>query len=37
MAKKTINWETVVKDREALARAETLVKEGAAMGGVLPK
>ena len=33
MAKKTIAWETVAKDREVLARVETLVKEGAAMNG----
>ena len=37
MAKKTIDWETVAKDKEVLSRAEALVKEGAAMGGVLPK
>jgi hypothetical protein len=28
MAKKTIDWETVAKDKEVLARVETLVKEG---------
>lgn len=37
MSNKTINWETVVKDKEVLARVEALIKEGAAMGGVLPK
>ena len=37
MAKKTIDWENVAKDREVLARVEDMVKEGAAMGGVLPK
>ena len=28
MAKKTIDWETVAKDREVLARVEDMVKEG---------
>ena len=37
MAKKTTNWETVAKDRELLARAEALIKEGAAIGGAFPK
>ena len=37
MAKKTIDWETAAKNKEVLARAEALVKEGASIGGVLPK
>ena len=37
MAKKTIDWETVAKDREVLARVEDMVKEGAAVGGALPQ
>ncbi|MBR4112762.1 MAG: hypothetical protein IKK53_06990 [Ruminiclostridium sp.] len=37
MAKKTTNWETAAKDRELLSKVEALVKEGAAIGGALPK
>ena len=37
MAKKIVDWETVAKDKEVLARAEALVKEGAAKGGTVAK
>ena len=37
MAKKTTNWETAAKDRELLSKVEALVKEGAVIGGALPK
>ncbi|MBR6102121.1 MAG: hypothetical protein IKP95_06825 [Ruminococcus sp.] len=37
MAKKTTDWDKVSKDRELLARAEALVKEGSSIKGELPQ